>query len=64
MRYMIRRKTKCDDDCVEYESAYVPDLTVYDVEDDYISTGILNIDGDEIVRSTRLGIGFLADHSE
>lgn len=65
MRYMIRRKTKCDDDeYVDYESAYVPDITVYDVEDDYILTGILNVDGDDIVKSTRLPIGFLADHGE
>jgi hypothetical protein len=61
---MIRRRPACDDDVVEYETSYLPDLTVYDSEEDYVSTGLLNVDGDEIVKSTKLGIGFLADHSE
>lgn len=64
MRYFVRRAPRSDD--IEYyeEEAYVPDLTVFDDGESYVSTGILTADGDEIVRQVKYPVGFLADIDE
>lgn len=63
MRYVILRRPRSNDEEYYEEEGFVPDLTVYD-SDDYVSTGLLNEDGDEIFRQVRNPIGFLADQSE
>ncbi|MTD92872.1 hypothetical protein GIW81_00830 [Hyphomicrobium sp. xq] len=45
------------DDYTEY--ANVPDLQVYENEDEYEFTGILDVEGEPLYRKTRDGIGFL-----
>lgn len=67
MRYVIRRLT-CDEDVNDEEgnsTPHQPMPVVFDRVPEFINTGILTADGNEIYRHVgMLPIGFLAEHPD
>jgi hypothetical protein len=61
MRYVVMKPKAFDVEELEEEFApFVPDLTVYD-SDEFVFTGLLDHEGNEIHRSEKAPMGFLAE---
>lgn len=67
-RYAVRRPrlVGCNEDDLYWQDIFSPMMPmVYESPDDYEDTGLIDSDGNEIIRFVGvLPIGFLADHSE
>jgi hypothetical protein len=61
MRYVVMKPKAFElEDWEEEFTPLVPDLTVYD-SDEYVFTGLLDHEGNEIHRSEKQPMGFLAE---
>jgi hypothetical protein len=61
MRYVVKKPKAFDvEDWDDDSVPHVPDLTVYD-SDEFVFTGILDHEGNEIHRADKAPLGFLAE---